>query len=142
MSYRNNPSSNSCIRVIWRNFSPNSSYIFSINFNGTYKVGKLVRLAARNNEILVKTKTIISKLFSCYVFKLIQLTVIVPQKIWKKNIESFHKYSSTAYSPGLVPNLHLSNSAKFALEQKLRNSTWKMSYFPHISCSESQFLQS
>ena len=80
-------------------------------------MGKLVRLAARNNEILVKTKTIITKFFSCYVFKLIQLTVIVPHKIWKKNIESFHKYSPAAYSPGLVPNLHLSKNYEIVLEK-------------------------
>ena len=43
-----------------RNVLPISSYIFTINFGGTYKMGKHVYLAARRNEILVKTKTSIS----------------------------------------------------------------------------------
>ena len=35
--------------------------------------------------------------------------------LWKKNIEHFHKYCPTAYSSAII--------AKFALEQKVRNST-------------------
>ena len=35
--------------------------------------------------------------------------------LWKKNIEPFHKYFPTAYSPA--------TSAKFVPEQKVRNST-------------------
>ena len=34
--------------------------MFTLNLSGTYKLGKHVHLAARNNEILVKTKTSIS----------------------------------------------------------------------------------
>ena len=45
---------------MWRNFLPISCYIVTINFNGTYEMGKHVHLAARHNVILVKTKTSIS----------------------------------------------------------------------------------
>ena len=60
MSYRNNSSNYSSVQAMWCNFLPIPSYIFTINFNGTYKLGKNVHLATRNNEILVKTKTSIS----------------------------------------------------------------------------------
>ena len=45
---------------MWRNFLPVASYIFTVNFNSTYKMGKHVHLAPRQNEIFVKTKTSIS----------------------------------------------------------------------------------
>ena len=44
------------------------SYIFTINFNDTYKLGKHVHLTASHNEVLVKTKTSISLFFTCYDF--------------------------------------------------------------------------
>ena len=42
----------------------------------------------------------------------------------KKNIEFFHKYCPTAYSPAI--------SDEFVLEQKVRNSTWPIHIF-HVS---------
>ena len=41
---------------MWRNFLLNASYIFTINFNGTYKLGKNVHLVAKYYKILVTTK--------------------------------------------------------------------------------------
>ena len=43
-----------------------SQVIFTINFNGTYKMRKDVHLAARHNEILVKTKTSVSVFLNLY----------------------------------------------------------------------------
>ena len=39
---------------MWRNFLPISSYIFTISFNVTYKIGKHLHLVAKHNEVLVK----------------------------------------------------------------------------------------
>ena len=51
-------------------FLPISSYVFTINFSGTYIVGKHLHLPARHKETLVKEMTSISY-FSCYGFVLI-----------------------------------------------------------------------
>ena len=57
-----------CVQVMWRNFLPIPSYIFTINFGGTSKLGKHVHLAARHNEILLKTRTSISIFLAAMLF--------------------------------------------------------------------------